>query len=123
MTRGLGLGANVRLLRVACTVPGSSFHEVTRANWEYGSQSDVLLVRLSCSTGSSSRRNHRKLGSRPLPLTAALFTLPGMQLHWARAQAQALFHGFFITSPPPERGVRRSVTSFSAGQKQASRSF
>lgn len=49
MTRGLGLGANMRLIRVAETVPGYSFYEVTRANWEYGSQSDVLLVRLACS--------------------------------------------------------------------------
>lgn len=47
MTRGLGLGAKMRLIRVAGAVPGSSFYEVTRANWEYGSQSDVLLVRLA----------------------------------------------------------------------------
>lgn len=46
-----------------------------------------------------SRRNHRKLGSRTLPLTTALFTLPGVHLHWARAQA--MFHGF--SSPARRR--------------------
>lgn len=110
MTRTRRLGANVRLIRVAGTVPGGAWVFLPRG---YTSQVGIRVsIRRAfgstslCPTGSPSRRNHRKPGSRTLPLTtdSPVYT--------------AGFPGFLITSPLPQAGARRSVTSCSAGQNR-----
>lgn len=110
----------MRLIRVAGTVPDSAWVFLPRG---YTSQVGIRVsIRRAfgstslCPTGSPSRRNHRKPGSRTLPLTTALFTLPAVQLHWAGGQAS--FPGFLISSPQLQAGARRSVTSCSAGQNR-----
>ena len=87
-----GLGVNVRLIRVAgdgawvFLPPRYTSHLGIRVSIRRSSGTTCPF-----STGSPLRRNHRKLGSGTLPLTVlttALFTLPDVQLQWARGQAR-----------------------------------
>lgn len=109
MTRRLGLGAHVRLIREAGTVRSTPswvflsirLHEPTGNT---GLSPTLLFgsTSLFSTTGSPLRRNHRKPGSRTLPLTIALFTLPDVQLHWGQGQVSIHGkHGLLISKPPP----------------------